>query len=58
MGKGDYCASNVNSKSWAFLAYVHSVAGAPLHEDQFVVVLVPQCPLTGRMELPSRGQRA
>lgn len=58
MGKGDYCASNVDSKSWSYLAYVHGVADAVLHKDQFVVALVPQCALVGCMELPSRGQRA
>lgn len=41
MGKGDYHASNVNSRSWDYLAYVHGVADAPLPEDQFAVAQVP-----------------
>lgn len=45
MGKGDYWASTANSKSSAYLAYVHGVADAHLHEDQLVVALVPQRPL-------------
>lgn len=56
MGKGDYSASSVNSKSWAYLAYMSSVAGVPLHDDQCVVALVPQYSFMGCMEIPSHGQ--